>query len=168
MGVFEMMMDWMIWVSVGVFLLLPYYLCVFTFHKTLLRCHILFWVCFHAVFVGVFRLVQPALWLTPAVAFIAYALYYLFSYLFYVRNMFQEPERSNVSQIVTTKAFQSILLVVMIGLAVLWAVDCVFLVRGVPAGSGLEMAYLITIVSISYAQLLFYYLKYYRSAKPVK
>lgn len=124
------MSDLMIWVSIGAFLLLPYYLCVFTFSKTLLRCHVLFWVCFHTVFVGIFCLAQPSLWLTPTVVLIAYVLYYLFSYLFYVRNMFQEPVRSNVAQIITTKGFQSILLVVMMGLAVLWTVDCVFLIRG--------------------------------------
>lgn len=82
--------------------------------------------------------------------------------------MFQEPVRSNVAQIITTKGFQSILLVVMMGLAVLWTVDCVFLIRGLLTESVLEVAYLITTVSISYMQLLFYYLRYDRRTKHVK
>lgn len=166
--VLSRMTDLMIWVSVGAFLLLPYYLCVFTFHKTLLRCHVVFWVCFHVAFVGVFLLAKPSQWLTPAILCIAYGLYYFFSHLFYVGKVFREPERSNVPQLITTRPLQSILFVVMIGLAVLWAVDCIVFMRGLPAGSGLETVYLITVVSLSYVQLLFYYFRYYRHAKHVK
>lgn len=51
------MVDLVIWVSIGAFLLLPSYLSVFTFKKTLIQHHISFWICFHSIFAVIFYIV---------------------------------------------------------------------------------------------------------------
>ena len=159
------MVDLVIWVSIGAFLLFPSYLCVLTFNKTLFLHQILVWACFHSIFAVIFYIVQRSLWMPPTIVLVAYVLYHLFTYLFHVRDMFKEPEQSNISQIVKTKAFQRILFVVMVGLAILWVVDSILVIKRLPTGSVLEMAYFIATVSISYVQILLYYFKYYRRAQ---
>ena len=158
------MIDGIVWLSMVFFLLLPYYHAVFTFNKKTVFYHVVLWLCVHFVFSVIFAIFEKSIWGVPLILFCAYAAYFLFSYVFYVRNMYSEQEKGNIQQILESKWFfiaekillavSSFLLVVDIYVLVLQMKDCFEL--GYP--------YLIGVVVVSYGPLVFFVSRFFRNA----
>lgn len=149
------MVDIIVWLSIGFFLLLPYYHAVFTFNERTVGCHISFWLCAHFIFAIIFTVIEKALWTVPLILFCAYTVYFVFSYIFYVRDMCSNQEKSNIQSLIATKWFVVAERIVFIVSTTLLIADISLLGIQMMKGFDLGLLYLTAVIIVSYAQLVF-------------
>lgn len=153
----------MIWLSIGMFVLLPFYLWVFTLDKRRLQRHIVLWLCLHLFGSLVFWFLEKDIWNTPLLLLCGYALYYLCTYVFYVRDMYSKQEADNLRNILASKWF-SVVFAVLTGFATLVLLaDEYLLIHNMIYKKPFEFGYLYLagIVLFSYIQIIYWGRKYY-------
>lgn len=150
------MVDIIVWLSVGFFLLLPYYHAVFTFNARTVSCHISFWLCAHFISAVIFKVIEKTLWTVPSILLCAYTVYFVFSYIFYVRDICSNQEKSNIQSLIATKWFVVVERIVFILSTTLLAVDIYLLGMQMMKGFDWGLLYLTIVIIVSYAQLVFF------------
>lgn len=152
-------MDIMIWFSMAVFLLLPFYLRVFIldFRKT--RRHMVFWVILH-LSVTVINYVYLKLWWSwPSLMLLLYGGYFICVYISEIRNEKSFEGLYAIEYLVKTKLFRYFEIAVLSLGTVLLAVDSV-LIFGVMEEMMFYKVYLFGILVISYVQIILYLKEY--------
>lgn len=150
-------MDIVIALSVGCFLLLPYYLCMIIYDKKMIKNYIIRWLLFHSVFVALMYLMYNEWYSTPFIVLTACMIYYFFSYIFYVRDLKKGLRSENITGMVSYKLFKKVckcIFFVVIGLAI---TDIILVFS--KGWLLLEKIYLMLIISIAVFQSLYHYKK---------
>lgn len=156
----------LIWVSVGLFLLLPYYLCVFLMEKNRNRKHICICICFNALMTFVYYLQLKSLFSPASIILITTTAYYGLSYFFHVKNIENIISQEIIKEIAQTKLFWMAMYVVMTICVVVIIVDIIFLIN-MKDGIWLDKLYFIGILLVSFVQILRYY-RDYKALKEIK
>lgn len=116
-----------IWISIGCFLLLPYYVCIFLIGKKSLKQHISFWMIFHMLFAGIGYLASNEWANVATLILICYVLYYFFTYIFYVRDIENKINRDTIIKIVNNRRFVIVSRCILIILMILAIFDLVLI-----------------------------------------
>lgn len=143
-----------IWISIGCFLLLPYYLSVFSLEKKFLKGHIGLWLIFHTIFVVLGYVFYEEWFTSAAVLLICYTLYYLFSYIFYVKDISDKVSEADIKNVANDKMVRKISKCCLWIIGVLSIVEIVFIY--IMNSFGLEQVYFSAIVAISFIQVVYY------------
>ncbi len=154
------MNDFIIWISIGMFLLLPYYLRIYIldFRKT--RLHIYFWICIHSIIAIVYYTVLNEKFSLAMVMLIAYAVYYFFSYIFYVRGEKNLIESSSIECIVKSNFFNIFKKIIMTIGCIMLIIDGILILGNVQELELFDKVYLFGTIVISYMQCYIYLREY--------
>lgn len=161
------MTDVIVWLSIGFFILLPYYCtafysATFTSNRKVIHHHILFWLGFHFAFSVIFAAIEKTFWDVPLILFFVYATYFAFSYVFYMRDMWSKQEKENIQAIMSSKWFWVTAKILLAISTVLLIIDTCILGVEIVNSFDRDYLYLIIVIVISYAQLVN---RYYRMQK---
>lgn len=147
-------MDAIIWISVGVFLLLPYYMAFFMPESKTAIAHISFWCIINAAGCVIYYISHGEI-ISPASIILAVTMiYFIISYIFNEGTGEKELITSNVSKIVASKGFGVFLNVVVIGATLMLVMD-MFIINNMESNL-LDKAYLVLLLVLSYVQVLVY------------
>lgn len=150
-------MDILVWISVGFFLFLPYYLSIFSLDRKAPKLHIAFWILFHALNSFIIYFMQSNWYSIPTIFLIASAVYYVFSYVFQARNIPNEIKPDNMSMVVNNRKICQIYVVVLVLAVVVGIVDIVVIFT--KSSSDMTFAgkvYISMLIIISWIQSVLY------------
>ena len=153
-------MDNIIWVSTGIFLLIPYYLRIFILDSQKTKLHIIFWLSVHMIMSLVYYILYKQSVSTAFVLLIGCGIYYLVTYIFQVRNVETSINRSSVVLIVQSKYFRILQCTIYAVGSVMLLVDGVLIFRGSQDFRMLDKLYLMGIIVIAFVQCLIYLKEY--------
>lgn len=143
-----------IWISIGCFLLCPYYMCIFGVGKKNTSKHILYWSIFHIFFAGAGYFMCSEWFNIATLILICCVLYYFFSYIFYVRDLEKTLKQENIEKILKNKRFPMVSRCILIILMLFVVFDSVLIILSDMLL--FEKIYLIVTVVFSFLQCIFY------------
>lgn len=153
-------MSIIIWISIGVFLLIPYYLSIFLLNRKMVKRHILQWLIFHGVFAGIEFLVCSEWFNMATIILISCVLYYFFSYIFYGHDIQKKVKKESMYRIINHKMFLRVSIWVLGFALLLVIVDFILIFSAFAKISSLfEQIYLSSTILISFFQCVYYYRK---------
>ncbi len=153
----------LIWISVGVFLLLPYYLRIFILDDKKIRIHITFWIFVHFMMSIVSYCIEKEIFSVAMVLLIVYSVYYFFSYIFYVRNIVMLLDNSSMEGVVKSKFFNLTRNSILCICGIMLILDSVLIWEGVQ--EIYNQVYLFLVIFISYLQCYSYFKEYEKKFK---
>lgn len=154
-------MDIIIWISIGVFLLLPYYQKVFVSNSLKVRRHILVWISFNVFMSLVYYFVNKQIYSTAFVILISSSLYYFFSYMLHAKKIAELDLTEELNLLKKTKSFQAIKRTIFISISVFLIYDIVLIYSDKSLLLSLDKVYFVSIIVIAYIQII----KYEREGK---
>lgn len=153
------MLNVLIYASVGVFLLLPYYLCVFLLEKGKNKKHIFVSLLFNVIMAFVYYLQTKTLYSPASIILAVITVYYAFTYVFQVRKIENTISKEIIRTIVGSK-YIWIVLHVLIGICLVVMLGNIILLMNTPKCILLDKIYFVGIMLVSFLQMLGYYKDY--------
>lgn len=154
------MIDLIITLSIGIFLLIPYYMGVFLMNKKAVILHIVIWCVYNIAMSFVFFIKTNEVFSIPVCVLVFSLLYFFFSYIHYVRDILQDLDFEKIRHLLSLKYAKSIIQTAMIIVILLAVVDCILVLCNI--NDSLHQVYFITLLAISCVQILVYCAMYKR------
>ncbi len=152
-------MDILIWITAGIIILLPYYMNIFLFKLSKVRFHMAFWLLFHMIASIMYWICYREIWSAAVIIFIVYVLYYLFTYIFYVRDIMNSISYGKIKYIFTMKWFLIILNIVIFLITLLLAADILLVIDSSNLRI-LDKAYFISAIGAAYVEIIILSFRY--------
>jgi len=151
--------DFIFWINMVIFLLLPYYLRIFMldFRKT--RWHIVFWLGVHLGMTVISYLYLNEWWSWPLLLLFLCGGYFICSYIFYVRDKKSFEGLDSIEYLVQSKLFIFFKRAVLILGVILLIAYGVFII-GDAEEIVFNKVYLFGVFAISYVQIILYLKEY--------
>lgn len=149
-------MDIIIWISVGVFLLLPYYQKVFLMDIRKLNFHMMFWIVLNSFMVLLYYIMYKEIISTAFIILTASTLYYIFSYLFYAKDILNSDLKEKINIITKTRQYNLCKNIIFVLISILLVFDIILIINHRQILESMDRVYLISIVIISYIQIMIY------------
>lgn len=149
-------MDIVIWLSIGVFLLLPYYLRIFLLDKSKTIYHIIFWIGINALMSLLYYVIYGQVCSAALMGLAVYVLYYFFSYEFYVKNLEKTLIYEEIKSITQTKKFTKTINIALILTSFILFFDILIILNYINESTIIDRIYLIGIIVLSFIQIIVY------------
>lgn len=149
-------MDIIIWISVVIFLLLPYYQKVFSMDMRKLNFHVMFWIVLNSFMALLYYVTYKEIISMAFIILSASTLYYIFSYLFYAKNILKSDLKEKLNIITNTRQYNLCKNVALVFISILFVFDIILIFNHKQILGVTDRIYLIGIVVISYIQILIY------------
>ncbi len=155
-------MEIMILLSIGLYFFLPYYLNIFLLNKKKTINHIKLWLIISSIMVLVEFCYYRHFKLVSLLVLIALLLYYFFTYMFHVKDIYRKIDRERIQWIVELKYFKKVFWIIVVLFGIFAIVDIVMLYFcELPI---LISSYIAILIIIGYAQVIIYGKEYCKLA----
>ena len=156
-------MDAVTYISVGIFLLVPYYLRIFLLNHNKTKGHIAFWITVHLLACVFYYVKLGEIFSIPFIVLIGCGGYYLVSYFFEVRRTNVSELAAAVGLLVNTKFFAVLSVCVLVMGSAFLAADAALLFFRENDLELYNKVYLLSVLVISYIQMWLYLWEYKRT-----